>query len=516
MKKSKKIALLCFLLASPLVTAAQQPTHEHPAPEKLGKVSFDVSCSPEAQVKFTRAVALLHSFAYAPAGEAFRAVAAVDAHCSMAYWGVAMSNYYQLWDPPLKPAELERGKAALERAAEMAAPSKREREYIDALGLIFRDAGSVPYRERVLKYAAAMSSLAAELPDDPEAQIFYALALLAAASPADRTHGNQKKAVEILEPLYARYPQHPGIAHYLIHAYDNSELAAKGLTAARDYSRIAPSAPHALHMPSHIFTRLGMWDESIASNRAARAAARAQGDTGEELHAMDYLVYAYLQEARDADAEGVLKQLREMPALDAKDFKVSYAAMAMPVRFAVERRKWDEATRVSSLEGAPPQVAAMAAWSRAIGFARSGNSTAARKEVSELENWESRLRADGNEYWAVQVRIQRNEASAWAALAEGHEQDSIASMRKAADEEDGIEKRPVTPGPIVPAREQLGDLLLQLKRGDEALREFEAALLAAPGRRGALDGALQSARLSGDAAKARTFEAALQKVTRTN
>jgi tetratricopeptide (TPR) repeat protein len=506
----KFVAVVPLLFALGSIGFSQDQPHEHPAPEKLGKVSFPTSCASEVQAKFERAVALLHSFSYSAADAAFRDVASADPHCPIAYWGQAMTNFHQLWDTPAGAA-VQRGNAAVKLAQQMGTASEREREFIAAIALIFAAADSIPYRERAVKYEAAMHSLAARYPSDNEAQIFYALSLLATARPEDTSHANQKKAVAILEPLFQKLPEHPGVAHYLIHAYDNPELAKRGVPAAREYSKIAPSAPHALHMPSHIFTRLGMWTDSIQSNLAARAAAHQQGDTGEELHAMDYLEYAYLQMGLYAEAAGVLHQLQDMSMLNPKDFKIGYAATAMPVRYAVERRQWIEAAKSTSPEGAPPHVAAIATWSRVLGFARTGNAAAAKAEIGALASSENHLRAEGNGYWAGQVHILMLEASAWTALAEDKTEDSTALMRSAADEEDRVEKLPVTPGPIVPAREQLGDLLLQLGRPEEALKEYEATLSLAPGRRNALDGARQSAQRSGAISKAQQYELALQK-----
>jgi hypothetical protein len=356
-----------------------------------------------------------------------------------------------------------------------------------------------------------MAALAQRHPDDTEAQIFYALSLLATASPQDKTHANQKAAAQILEPLYKKYPQHPGLAHYIIHACDNAELAAHGEKAAREYSQIAPSAPHALHMPSHIFTRLGLWKDSIRMNQAARVAAHQQGDTGEELHAMDYLVYASLQEDRAPDASGILQELKDMGPLRAGEFKVSYAATAMPIRYAVERRQWKEAARCSAPDGAPPHVNALAAWARALGNARAGDAAAARTDLETLVKIEEKLRAAGNLYWAGQVSIQAKEASAWIAWAEHKTGDATATMRQAADEEDSVEKLPVTPGPVVPAREQLGDMLLEAGQPAAALAEYEKSLKDSPGRRGALQGALKSSQAAGLSSKTAYYQALLQK-----
>ena len=372
--------------------------------------------------------------------------------------------------------------------------SERERGFIHALSLIFNDAATVPYSTRALNYELAMRELAAANPRDVETQVFYALALISNASPSDREHRRQKQAADLLEPLYSEFPDHPGIPHYLIHAYDNQELASRGLAAARAYAKIAPSAPHALHMPSHIFTRLGLWDESIASNLAAISAAEHQGDTGEELHAMDYLVYAYLQSGRDPEAAHLIDQLKTMQNLDIGDFKIGYAATAMPIRYLVERQQWSEAEKVvNPPDSAQPHVVAIAVWARGLGFARSGDVQQAERESETLRQLEDRLRASGDAYWAIEVDIMRREVMGWSVQAANRPDEAAAILGSAADDEDGIEKLPVTPGPIIPAREQLGELLLEQSDPASASKAFQTALANAPGRRGALQGAAQAA-----------------------
>ena len=465
-----------------------QEAHDHSAPERLGSVSFPISCIPGVQDPFNRGIALLHSFAYSAARQAFQDIATRDPRCAMAHWGVAMTYFHQLWDPPLSTTTLAAARKEIELAAQMGPESERERGLIRAFGLLVKDGDTVRYETRALSYQNAMGELAAAYRKDAEVQVFYALALLANASPQDKTHARQKKAAELLEPLYRIYPQHPGIAHYLIHAYDNAELAPRGLPAARAYAQIAPSAPHALHMPSHIFTRLGLWDDSIASNLAAREAARRDGDQGEELHAMDYLVYAYLQSGRDDEARQVIEQLKAMRELESGDFKVAYAATAIPVRYAVERGQWAEAAAIPMPMGAPPHVAAVAVWARGVGLARTGHPAEARTEMDRLQDLAEQLRKSGREYWATQAEIQTREVAAWSTLAEGKPDEASRLMRTAADDEDAIEKLPVTPGPIIPAREQLGSLLVEQNRLTDALPEFQRALALAPGRRGALQG----------------------------
>lgn len=477
--------------------AFAQETHEHSAPAKLGEVAFSTSCKPAVQADFNRAVALLHSFTYVPAQDAFRDIAQKDPACAMAYWGMAMANFHQLWQPPLPPASSPtRGAAqhAIADAQRMGAPTERERGFIHAASVIFADDATAPYAARLAKYEEEMGALAAANPKDVEAQVFYALALLAGASPADKSHAKQKKAAQILEPLYRNYPKHPGMAHYLIHAYDNAELAQRGVPMARAYSQIAPAAPHALHMPSHIFTRLGMWDDSIASNIASRDAAHRAGDTGEELHAMDYLVYAYLQAGRDAEAAQVIQRLKTMPSLNTADFKVGYSATAMPIRYIVERHDWAAAAGIVPPTAGPPHVIAIAVWAKGLGLARSGKAADARKQGDELQKLEDQLQTSGNAYWATQVRVMKREVMAWSAEAEQKHEEAVTLMRQAADEEDSVEKLPVTPGPIVPAREQLGDLLLQHGQWTMAAKEFDVANANAPGRRGAAEGAAEAAK----------------------
>jgi len=475
-----------------LTSLVAQETHDHPAPAQLGEVSFPVSCKPSVQREFDRGVALLHSFMYTPAEEAFRSVADHDPRCAIAHWGIAMTHFHQLWEPPIPPSSTASAAAEIEQGEQLGAATERERKFIHAAGLMFRNADSVPYKTRVLNYEQAMSDLAAENKNDLEVKVFYALALLANASPADRTHAKQKQAADILEPLFVSHPLHPGIPHYLIHACDSTALASRGLSAAKAYSKIAPSAPHALHMPSHIFTRLGLWEESIGSNTAARDAARRLGDTAEELHAMDYLVYAYLQSGHDADAAEVIQQLRTMPKLNTGDFKIGYASTAMPIRYLLERRQWADAALVAPPAVAPPHVTAIAVWAKGLGLARSGHAADTPRLLDELQNIETQLDTSGNEYWAIQVRVMKREVMAWSAQADKKPDEAATLMRQAADEEDSIEKLPVTPGPIVPAREQLADLLLEQGHADLASQEFQAALMSAPGRRGSLRGAAEA------------------------
>lgn len=510
MKTLCRLGVLLSALTVFLPAASSQEQHQHGAPEKLGEVLFPISCAPAVQGSFNHSVALLHSFAYSAAEKSFLAVARADPKCAMAHWGVAISYYHQLWEPPIAPADLQRGQLEIQKAKTLGGGSPREQGFIDALALFYKDAPGVPHATRALAYQQAMSTVALQNPDDRESQIFYALALLGTASPTDRRRANQKHAAEILEPLFKRYPQHPGVAHYLIHAYDNPELAQRGLPAARAYALIAPSAPHALHMPSHIFTLLGLWQDSIVSNSAARAAAQRQGDVGEELHSMDYLMYAYLQAGRNKEAAQLLQELGAMPELSVGQFKNGYAATAMPVRYAIERRAWEEAAAIPPKLGSAPQVLAITYWCHAMGLARSGKPDAAALELEKLSQSLREVREKNDDYWAAQVEIQIDEAKAWIAQARGQREESVSLLRAAAEKEGALEKRPITPGPIVPAREQLGDLLLEQNQPGEALREFETSLVNAPGRRGSLSGAARAAELTGDAAKAEQFKKQLR------
>ncbi len=479
--------LFVFVFVASLSSA--QEVHDHGIPEQLGKVSFPISCAPAVQEQFNRAVALLHSFAYASAEEAFQVVAKKDPQCGMAHWGVAMTYFHQVWSPSLPPETFPLGQREMLEATRLGAGSDRERQFIHALGLLFQDSPGLKLSQRTLAYEQGMAEVAQQNTKDVESQVFYAVSLLSNASPVDKTHVKQKQAIGVLEPLYRDHPNHPGIAHYLIHACDSQELAQRGLPAARAYAQIAPSAPHALHMPSHIFTRLGLWNDSIQSNLASRKAAHQHGDTMQELHAMDYLVYAYLQTGREEDAIQINREMTAMAGLDMSNFGIAYAATAIPIRNAVERARWADAANIAPSSGAPPSVVALAVWSKGLALARTGHASEARVQADQLRHIEAQLRTSGDGYWSTQTGVLASEVMAWSAQANGDQSEALAFLRAAADREDAIEKLPVTPGPILPAREQLGDLLLQQKQSALALKEFQAALVEAPGRRGALQGA---------------------------
>lgn len=515
------VLLVTLIRPSLPVRAQEMHQHQHEQAEKLGRVNFNVSCTPEAQKIFNHAVAWLHSFEYEEAEKAFKEVAGADPRCGMAYWGVAMSNYHPLWAPPT-PAELQKGERAVEQARSAGARTQRERDYVAAVELFFKDSDKLDHRARASAYGEAMGRLTRRYPADREAGIFYALALVAkGAAAGDKSYANEKEAARILNRALAREPQHPGVTHYLIHGYDYPALAHLALPAARSYAKIAPSSAHARHMPSHIFTRLGLWQESIRSNLDAEAAAEAfavrnhmQDAWDEKLHALDYLAYAYLQGAQDEKARGVLEELDRIRKVEPQTFKVAYAGTAIPARYALERRRWDEAARLSLRQGmlgdfpwknfvwADTHVH----FARAVGAARSGDAAEARQEVEKLTAIRQALGEVRNGYdWAKQAEIARLVAAAWLAHAEGGRAEALRLMREGAELDDATDKHPVTPGALLPAREQLGELLLELKEPAAALREFEASLKNTPNRFNGLYGAARAAALAGDRRRATTY-----------
>jgi tetratricopeptide (TPR) repeat protein len=521
--KALRFVLLIVLLSVRATSAQEHHQHQHDATEKLGQVKFPVSCPPPSQQKFHRALALLHSFQYDEAGSAFNEIRTDEPNCAMAWWGEAMSLYHPLWAPPT-PAEIQKGQEALERARTASAKTQREREYIAALDTFYKDANKLGHWERARAYAASMEGVYRRYPQDQEAAIFYALALNGAAPADDKNLANRTKAAQILYRAWPRAPDHPGIAHYLIHSYDYPTLAHLALRAARRYARVAPSSPHALHMPSHIFTRLGMWTDSVQSNLASAAAAKrevvkAQPGTAskDQLHAMDYLMYAYLQGGQDDQAKNILDEALAYREVDQAVFQVAYAWTAIPARFALERRHWKEAASLSLHPTEFPwdrfrYAEANLYFARAIGAARSGDADAARREVDRLTSIQTALNGAKTGYdWARQVQIQRDAAAAWLAQAEGKSSEAERLLRAAAELEDSTDKHPVTPGAILPAREMLGDLLLELKRPMQALKEYGVALQTAPNRFNSLYGAAYAAELAGNQQKARIFYTKLMK-----
>jgi len=507
-------SLLCLL---PLTSAAQQ--HSPLAGAKLGTVDFENSCSPNAQGAFEHAVALLHSFEFGPAIAGFRAALAADPGCAMADWGIALGSWGNPFAPGLKPRKLlNRGREAIEAAKPK---TQRERDYIAAVARLYDRFETAPEESRLQAYCDAMSKVAARYPEDSEASIFYALSLAISADPADKTYSKQLKAGAILEALFRKEPRHPGVAHYIIHTYDFPPLAPRALAAARAYAKIAPDSPHALHMPSHIFTRLGLWDESVNANLASTAASRREGSVTEELHASDYLVYAYLQSGHDAAAARVLEAIPGIESrfnpnaipIGAAPVPAAYFAMAaIPARYALERGDWSAASRLKVRSTNYPYTDAITWFARGMGAAYLGEIAAAQDAAQQLAAIHRRLNDANESYWALQVVIQRIDVLAWTALADKHSDDALTQMRKAVDLENGTEKSVVTPGTIAPASELMGEMLLKLNRPGDALREFEATLLKEPNRFRSLYGAAMAAKLAGNTQSARRYATALLKV----
>ena len=520
-----KLLLAASVLA--LASPAEEPGHHH-GPQ-LGKVHFATTCSADAEALFERGLAWQHSFEYQRAARDFSDAAAADPTCGIAHWGVAMSYYHPLWAAPT-PGEFEKGTAALAKARETGARSQREMDYIAALGAFYDGADKADHKTRVLAYEAAMDRLHQRYPDDREAEVFDALALIAAGTlDSDPDYGRERRAGAMLNAVLKEQPDHPGVAHYLIHSFDYPALADLALPAARRYASIAPDSAHAQHMPSHIFTRLGLWEESIGSNRAAEAAAiawgKASGMSGawdQQPHAMDYLTYAYLQTGRDGAAQKIFSELVTINGANPTP-TTAYAVTSIPARILLEQRRWSEAARFampSNLAGLEALTmhkwaAANVQFANAVGAARSGNPASAREHVAKLATIEHSLTVPPGTYdWQKQVSIERQIAEGWLAFAEGRKDDAATIMRAGADLDDATEKHPVTPGSILPAREQLGELLVELGRPAEGLREYEASLQRAPRRLAGVYGAARAARLAGDSTKARRYFAELAEITK--
>ncbi len=501
MKTHRTIALLLVFLMLGIPGLGQAQSKD-----QLGEVDFQNSCSPAVQETFQRAVAMLHSFRYAETEKAFREVLAQDPSCAIATWGIAailMSNPLAGVGPSSQWAE--RAQAAIDQGRRIGAKTQRERDYIEAVAVYYEDWAKRPERTRQLFRAHVFESLAARYPSDDEAQIFYALYLAATQSLADQTYKSYLTAAEVLETQFAKHPDHPGVAHYLIHCYDAPPIAQQGLPAARRYASIAPSAPHALHMPSHIFTRVGAWAESAATNERSAVAAKQDKDFDEQLHAMDYMVYAYLQVARDGDAHRVMDEGATVTGFTTLRFAGPYAQAAMPARYVIERGDWKQAMTLEPRPSQFPFTVALTHFARALGAARHGDTAAAEKDIQELARLRDALKTAQNEYWATEVEVSRLGAAAWMALAQGKPEEALSLMRSAADIEDKHEKHIVTPARIVPARELLGEMLLDLKRPADALKEFEASHVREPERFRGYYGAAQAAAQSGDKAKAKRY-----------
>ncbi|HET7786356.1 MAG TPA: hypothetical protein VFL36_10315 [Myxococcales bacterium] len=512
---SKAVALAVALMPA-WALAHDHGDHEQAA-ESYGKVHFPISCNPEVQPAFDRALAMLHSFAYAKSAAAFEEVSARDPDCSIAQWGVAMTYFHVIWGPPTEE-EFAAGSAAAHNAMEAPASTDREGDYIEAISAYYQAEG--PHAARVVAFEKAMAQVAERHPDDHEALIFHALAILGVAynSPPDKTYARQKEAAKILNRMLALEPRHPGIAHYMIHSLDYPELAPLALQAARAYAKIAPAAPHALHMPSHIFTRLGMWKESIASNLASARTAQQwvakthPGATAfDAMHAMDYLEYAYLQTGQDAKARDVAETVAGVTRLDVPQFAAAYALAAVPARHALERRDWKEAAALTPQPATfpwekYPYAEAIVHFARAMGHSRIGNLDEAARDVARLADLQASLQGQKGFDWATQVEVQRRAAAAWLLRAEKKNEEAVALLRSAAELEDSTDKHPVTPGAILPAREQLGDLLSELDQPAAALAEYQASLRSAPARFNAFDGAARAALRAGKKREAKAFQ----------
>jgi hypothetical protein len=518
-------SLLVVMLVVPSGVAAQTP---RAGGERLGTVHFATSCAASAGEEFDHAVALLHSFEFADAITGFKKVLETDPSCGIAQWGVAMSTWGNPFGGLRSPKVLQDGLAAAEKAQTIGAKTDRERDYIAAVALLYRDSGTLDHRARTLAYEKAMQRIYNRYPDDLEAAAFYALSVDQTAPPTDKTYANQLAAAAILEKLYTLEPDHPGVTHYLIHSYDVPALAPRALVYARKYANLAPDAPHALHMPAHTFTRVGSWQESIDTNIRSHDVAMARHDVGEGLHAWDYEMYAYLQTAQDAEAKKILTGVAEivghaspaaggrgdmpgMPGMTA-NLAGGWAAAAIPARWAVERGAWAEAAALVVQPSPQPFVEAITHFARAIGAARSGKPDLAASEIQQLSALHDKEVQAKDEYWATQLEIQREAADGWRLWAEGNKDEAVRTLSAAAALEDKTDKSAITPGPIAPAHELLGEMLLEANQPANALKDFEASLKKEPNRFRSLYGAGRAAESAGDRATARNYYAQLVKM----
>jgi len=498
---STPILFLAFFLTTTTIALAQS-TEE--TSEQLGRVSFANSCAPTVQVTFERAVALLHSFWWQEGERTFREVLERDPNCAIAAWGIATILIGNPFASGPSPVQAQQAIDKIEHGLTISSKTERERLFIEAVAQYYENFTERSHAARIKSLSNAFESLARRFPEDDEAQIFSALYLRATQDPADKTFSPSLKAAAILEPQFEKYPDHPGVAHYLIHCYDYPPIAEKGLNAAQRYSEIAPSAPHALHMPSHIFTRVGAWQESVASNLRSESVAKAEKEFADQLHAMDYLVYAYLQLARDRDAQ---RLVREAPDVQANEqVRISpYALAAIPARYAIERSVWNEAAQLQIQETQFPYTAALTHFARALGAARSGDAIAAKRDVLELARIVEAMKLANNTYWAVEVEVQRMGAEAWVLYAQDNRVEALTLMRAAADLEDTSEKAAVSPGRLLPARELLGDMLFVCGNPVEALAEYEQSHSHDPNRYRTLYGAGQAAVQAGNHDKAQYY-----------
>lgn len=490
---------------------------------KFGTVAFSITGKKTVRDDFNLGVKLLHSFEYDEAEKVFARIIDEDPNCAMAYWGVAMSNFHPLWTPPME-SELIKGSKALELSKSIK-KSEREEEYINAISTFYKDWKTVDHKTRCQNFEKAMEKLNSAYPDDKETAIFYALSLNAAADPADKTFTKQKKAGEILNKLYAANPDHPGVVHYLIHTFDSPELADNGLNAATKYASVAPSSAHALHMPSHIFTRLGLWNDCINSNIASMNAAQCyaesagiKGHWDEEIHALDYLVYAYLQKGDNTRALAQVNYSKGIETVSPYNFKVAYSFASIPSRYLLENKLWKEAASLEIVDRGfswddYPWQKAILHFTRSLGASNTGDVAAAKKEVEELKKLQQKLITAKDNYKANQVLIQIKSSEAWVKYKEGKNEEALATMKEAVDLEDKTEKHPVTPGEVLPARQLLGDLLFAMGKTTEALEAYESDLKKHPNRFNSLYGAGLAAEKSGNNEKANTYYQQLLKIS---
>ena len=495
-------SVFLFTVAALALSTSQPLAAQDDVDQQLGNVHFKTSCNEVAQRRFDRGMRYQHSYWYSNAREVFEEVIKADPTCAMAYWGIALT----LMDNPhvaIPRPNLAPGLAAITKAREIGAKTERERDYIDALMVMYADYDNIPHAQRMRALRDKQAQVAAKYPDDDEAQIAYAITLNTSADLNDKTYAQQTKGAAILEPMSVRLPQHPGVTHYLIHLYDYPSTAQKGLDAANRYAKIAPAAPHAQHMPSHIYTRVGYWKESIASNIASVKAAKAEKSVGNYLHAQDYMVYAHLQLAQDQQARAVIDDMIKETDFKATVAAADYALAASPARYAIDRGDWDAASQLSVRPSGLNYAMAISHFARSLGAARSGKPEAAKADIQKLAELREKLREAKDNYWSQIVDIQRQVAVAWVLHSEGKYDEALKAMSAAADAEDKTEKHVVTPGPLAPARELYGFMLLDRSMAREALAAFEATKAKEPNRFQAYAGAAKAADTLGDKAAAR-------------
>jgi tetratricopeptide (TPR) repeat protein len=514
--KLVQLVFVAMVLSAFVAMADEGHHHEDLTTDQLGTVDFPVSCAAAVQKPFERGVALLHSFWYEEAEKEFEQIAKDDPRCAMAHWGIAMSIWHELWNRP-DAATIQRGHTEVKSARSLHPKTDRERDYITAMDEFYRGKKR-DFQDRANTYCQAMATTYKDFPDDREAAAFYALSLLASEPDDDTTFDNRKRAAAVLEKLFVLEPDHPGVAHYLIHSYDKPQLAQLGLPAAQRYAKVAPAAPHALHMPSHIFARLGLWQDDIDSNLASIAATRKtaamhMGGEGHQFHAMDFLVYAYLQCGREADAEKVMEEVKAMPAKKDDMYGMDFdprinALVTFSARYALEMHRWTDAASLAPIPGAETGDNSIIYWARAIGAARTGNLADAHKDMAEIETIHSALLKQDKPGFAQAVEQDRQEAAAWLAYAEGNKDDAIKALRAVAQKEEAEGDEPLA----IPAREMLADMLLDMNRPDQALAEYDVDLKFNPNRFNGLYGAARAAEMAGKSEKSNTYYARLVKI----